>query len=464
MCSDVLTKLSELTIADDIQNSQNAYSKLNYFKNNGHDEPKARLAAKAIHAETLPEDTVYTIPSITSDNTIYLLKEDIITVTDLADATPTEIAAIPTLTKPQAKCVIELAENEINRIPTTVSEIAGKAGVSRQRVHNAYKNLVEYTHTSFETVTPQNSREFLIEHFTNTDNTAVCNFDEFPLGMRKLLYENGFESAEHVLSADTSRVSSIEYSNRRDNQNTISNPTVTALKQTARYRLHHPQNRKHTLDDSDSHLPSITDMMTVVTYETGLQRRDKQIRVAVQLLRGAQELQLSKDEAVLAGNIFSEAHKKELTTGTELCVVIGAAHRIAMLKHDSPRPWSAITGVYNINQSLTSKKVRELTKALQDTAITITPRDITYTATDCIPYLLRELQNQHDSYDVTAEQIKDAVTNAEKTWTNPWSGAASATYATLKNKGIKITQSEVSEVSGISNGTIQETYQQFMTP
>ena len=463
MSKESLKELNKLTIPDDIQDPQNAYSKLTYFENNGHKETYARLAVKAIHAENLSHQTVYSIPTITSDNTIHLFKKDIITVTDLANTTTPELADVPTVTKPQAKCTIELAENKINRIPTMVSEIAGKSGVSRQQVYEAYENIVSYTHTSLKSVTPENSRDFLKKFFTTTDNTTVCNFTELPLGMRKLLFENGFESAEHVLSADTSHLESIEYSNRKESQNTLSETTVDALKQTARYRVQCYNTTVNTHSNAPQSLPAITDMMQLIKYDNGLNRREKQIRVSVQLLRGAYNLQLSREEVMLAGNIFKEAHKQNITTGVKITAVIAATHRIAMLKHNSPRPWEAITDVYNIDQSTTSTKVREITNALQNTSITVTPTDITYSAEDCIPYLLTQIPIQINEHDISESDVNKALTDADKNWTNPWGGAASAIYAVLKNNGITITQNEVSKVACISNGTIQKIYPQFMT-
>lgn len=438
---------------DEMLTANNQIQKITNEKNI--DNETARQAVKALHHPKTRNKNIIKLEGISLYDAYELITAGYNTIDAIANADDTELQQVTGISAAQAKCIHEIARNEQNHFPTMVSDVSDVTGRDRDTIYSDYKELVQYDHTGFDSVTPGNAQEFLIQYYRTTDPTSVYTFDMFELDMIKLLIDNGYETAAHIASTDISDIREIQYNNIFGiADNNVSESKAKTIKNVARYRL--KQGDEDLTPHGEETLPKITAIIDEIKHDdTSKQmftKKSRFIHVGSLIGLAAYELQLPKDVVFETASIFSKAQRAGVAKGSSIETIIAGSLRVAILKQDYARPWETIATVFDVDKRHAMKQFHNII-AQTDLQETMAPTDIMMNPSDCAEYIIMELSLELSPETVT--EIQDVIADTEVNGNSPWPVVAAIMYNVISETDHTITQDMLADIAEISTVSIR---------
>ena len=170
--------------------------------------------------------------------------------------------------------------------------------------------------------------------------------------------------------------------------------------------------------------------------------------------RMVSQLNIPKDVHEIAAVFYKTASSEGLMKGRSIEAMAAATIYIASRFYNVPRTLEEVSEAARVSKKEVARAERYLADELD---INLKPAS----PSDYVPRFVSELGLDKD----VENRILDVINLAEEksllSGRSPVSIAAAATYLVAKSRGEKVTQSDISDVSGVSEVTIRNRYQEI---
>jgi len=170
--------------------------------------------------------------------------------------------------------------------------------------------------------------------------------------------------------------------------------------------------------------------------------------------RMVSQLNIPKAVHEIAAVFYKSASAKGLMKGRSIEAMVAATLYIASRFYNVPRTLEELSDAARVSKKEVARAERYLADKLD---INLKPAS----PSDYVPRFVSELGLEKDVENKILEVIDMAERESLLSGRSPVSIAAAATYLVAKRMGKKVTQSEISDISGVSEVTIRNRYQEI---